>query len=387
MKKLFLSFICLFLMACASAYDFTSGGIYYNISSSSFPYSCEMTYSSGNKYAGNFIIPSTVTYNNVTYSVTSIGSDAFGDCADLTTLALPSSVISVHEKAFYGCANLSSFLVESENPVFSCVDGVLFNKDQTMLMRYPQGRSGSYSIPSTVTSVEKGAFLQCLGLSSISIPNSVTFLGHSSFCSCDGLTSLLIPSSVETIDVSAFENCIGLNSITLSSGIKTIKAEAFKSCSQLSSVSIPSSVTSIEDQAFAYCDKLSSIYTFTVTPIDLSLASIVFKNVNIPTCILHVPAGAKSAYQAANQWQDFLNIVDDVSASAFNANASNLMISITNDKAIISGLPIGASVTVYNLQGVAIYNQKTPQETISVNLPARGSYIVNVGSQCLRIIN
>ena len=94
----------------AMAYDFpyTHQGktLYYDIISDS---TVEVTYYNNSNYvSGDVVIPSTVTYNGTTYSVTSIGGSAFGDCSGLTSVTIPNSVTSIGGFAFSGCSGLTT---------------------------------------------------------------------------------------------------------------------------------------------------------------------------------------------------------------------------------------------------------------------------------------
>ena len=109
-------------------------------------------------YAGIVTIPASVTYNNVKYTVTSIGDYAFYDCDDLTSVTIPNSVTSIGEYAFSSCSGLTSV-----------------------------------TIPNSVTSIGESAFQYCSGLTSVTIPNSVTSIGKEAFSGCTGLTSVTIP--------------------------------------------------------------------------------------------------------------------------------------------------------------------------------------------------
>ncbi|MBQ0085070.1 MAG: leucine-rich repeat domain-containing protein, partial [Prevotella sp.] len=180
-----LSLLCLFCMVSigASAYSFESGGIYYNITSST-KLTCEVTYetSSYNSYSGIVNIPAIVSYNEKTYSVTSIGSDAFCDCTGLSYVIIPNSVTSIGSNTFYRCTGLTSI-----------------------------------EIPNSVIGVGKWAFFYCTGLTSITIPNSVTSIGNSAFSDCSGLTSVTIGNSVTSIGNYAFSGCSGMTSIVVGS--------------------------------------------------------------------------------------------------------------------------------------------------------------------------
>ena len=192
-------------------------------------------------------------------SVTSIGNYAFYFCDGLTNVTIGNSVTSIGEGAFHGCSSLTSITVDSDNPNYASIDGVLFNKAITELICYPAGKAGSYTIPDSVTSIGEGAFGGCTGLTSITIPNSVTSIGNYAFAWCDGLTSIEIPDSVTSIGDSAFAYCEGLTSVTIPDSVTSIGAVAFLGCSGLTSIEIPDSVTSIGDSAFRACTGLTSI--------------------------------------------------------------------------------------------------------------------------------
>ena len=209
------------------------------------------------KYAGEVVIPETVSYQGATYSVTSIGDHAFYDCSGLTEITIPSNVTSIGNIAFLSCTGLTEI-----------------------------------TIPNSVTSIGEYAFSYCSGLTSVTIPNSVTSIGVSAFCDCDGLTEITIPESVTSIGDCAFNSCSGLTSVTIPNSVTSIGQSAFSSCSGLTSIKveegntvydsregcnaiietatntlvagckktiIPNSVTSIGQSAFYYCSGLTSI--------------------------------------------------------------------------------------------------------------------------------
>jgi hypothetical protein len=115
-------------------------------------------------------------------SVTSIGNYAFYDCSSLTSVMIPNSVTSIGEFAFEGRSSLTSIEVDEKNTAYSSLDGVLFNKEQTILICYPTQKEGtSYIIPNSVTSIGDVAFQNCSSLTSVTIPNSVTSIGEGAF--------------------------------------------------------------------------------------------------------------------------------------------------------------------------------------------------------------
>ena len=220
----------------------------------------------------------------ISNSVTNIESDAFATCSSLTNITIPNSVMSIEEFAIidcdnlesitisnsvtnigdglcYRCSNLKNIYVDKNNQYYSSENGILFNKDKSKLIKYPDGKINKQCIiPDNVTDIGEYAFAACSSLTSITIPNSVTSISDSAFYYCSSLTSITIPNSVTSIGGSAFNSCSSLTNITIPNSVTCIDAYTFMRCSSLTSITIPNSVTSIEYGAFNECSSLTDVY-------------------------------------------------------------------------------------------------------------------------------
>ena len=276
-------------------------GIYYNISPSTMTASVTKKPSLG-YYSGDITIPETVSLDDKTYRVTEIEELAFYDCKSLTSVTIPNGVTSIGYQAFYNCTRLTSI-----------------------------------DIPNSVTSIGRGAFSNCTGLTSVTIPNGVTTIEPETFNMCNSLASVIIPNGVTSIGNMAFCRCFDLTSVTIPNGVTSIGYEAFLYCTGLTSVTIPNSVTSISNEAFSNCTSLTSFTCENETPV--TITNSVFSGVNKSTCTLNVPTGSKSAYQNADVWKDFTNIVEYEGASpvvlATGQCGDNLTYTIYDDLSMV----------------------------------------------------
>ena len=130
-----------------------------------------------------------ITSITIPDSVTDIGEYSFYQCSGLTSVTIPESVVSIRESAFFGCSGITNITVNENNKSYSSENGILYNKDKTMLITCPAGKTGSIKIPDSVKNIGWRAFLGCTGLTSIKIPDSVKSIGWNAFIFCAGLKS------------------------------------------------------------------------------------------------------------------------------------------------------------------------------------------------------
>ena len=279
-------------------------------------------------------------------SVNSIGPGAFMACLGLTELTIPAGVTEIGEEAFFGCFSLETIEVAADTPAFCSVDGVLFDKAQTVLVACPGAKSGDYQIPDSVSEIKGYAFAGCRALKKITIPDSVTEIGESvfagcnglktieaaadnpAFCSADGvlydkakttliaypagvkgdfiipegvteigkyafmnaqLTKIFFSDSVTKIGAYAFQGCRNLIKVQWSDNLRVIGPGAFSYCSSLKSITIPSGVTNVDSEAFAHC---GSVRTVTIQEGITEINCLAFSNMSNLTSI-SIPASVE----------------------------------------------------------------------------------------------
>lgn len=299
---------------------------------------------------GAFYECTSLTNVTILGNITSIGNSAFRYCNSLVSIEIPDSVTSIDHNAFLHCSDLaiidvttnsssfssiegvlfdkgqttllqcpggltgscwipenvtnirdissfssvSNIFVATNNTRYSSIDGVLYDRDQTTILRYPGGRAGNYTIPNSVTSIGNRAFAFCSGLYSLTIPNNVTDIGTGAFWPCSSLTSITIPESVTSIGGYPFSFCSSLTNISVAAsnpnysslggvlfdknqttlrqypggltgsyavpyGVTSIGHYAFESCLEVTSIMLPDSVSSIGSGAFAKCPLLVNV--------------------------------------------------------------------------------------------------------------------------------
>lgn len=209
----------------------------------------------------------------ISEGVKNIGMHAFGWSDSITILEIPSSVEMLGTEICYSCSSLTAINVADGNANYSSADGVLFDKDKTKLLVYPQGKTTTaYSVPSTVTEISDSAFSENSNLKSVGIPSSVTKIGRSAFSNCSKLATVRLNSGLKTIDSNAFYNS-AISSITLPDTLETLGGSAFERCLSLVSINIPTSVKTIGDDCF-------DIYNSTYSPAKFSSITVDSANAN-----------------------------------------------------------------------------------------------------------
>lgn len=344
-----------------------------------------------------------LTSVSIASGVTSIGDGAFRSCTNLTSISIPSTVTLIASQAFALCLNLEDISVEASSTTFSARDGVLLNKDETTLLQYPGGKSGEYTIPSTVTTINYYAFAFCAGLTSVTIPPGITTIGPEAFQACTGMTSVTIPSSVTLIDINAFDgctslksvtippstttinsyaffNCTGLTSVNISFGVTKIDLYAFSFCTSLTSVSIPASVTQIGFYAFADCSSLVSISIPASNPNYTTIGGVLFNKPQ--TTLIQYPGGKTGAYTVPSSVTSIGGLAFRSSVGLTSVTIPSSVTSIDSSAFIgcsnLANFAVSASSTSYSTTGGVLLNKA---KTILLQYPGGryGGYTIPAG--------
>ncbi|MBR3938976.1 MAG: leucine-rich repeat domain-containing protein [Bacteroidales bacterium] len=363
MKKIILSLIITVstMLSTAWAYDFSvvvSSGqtLYFNINSNSTSNEVYVTYPNSNAQymdeyyngytttTGNLIIPTSVTYNGITYSVTSIGDNAFyicrgltwvtipnsvttigisafDDCRGLTSVTIPSSVTSIGSSAFRSCRSLTTLTFNAINcnnfgstgyPFGVCPISTIVIGDSVQHIPTDFSYGNSYltslTIGNSVSSIGDNAFRNCSGLTSVTIPNSVANIGSNAFYRCSGLTTLIF-NAINCNDFNsrydhAFDDC-PISAIVIGDSVQRIPAYFAYNNSSLISVIIPNSVSFIGDNAFYGCTSIGRIDVKSVTPPTISSNSFYRVSSSIP---VYIPCGSLSNYSNSAWSSQFSNL-------------------------------------------------------------------------------
>jgi BspA type Leucine rich repeat region (6 copies)/Secretion system C-terminal sorting domain len=350
------------------------------------------SYATFTYYVGNTSYKSKINLSSVKLptSLMSIGDNAFYQCIGLTNVTIPTTINSIGNSAFSGCIKIKN--VELTNAITTIGKSAFYNCN---LLE-------SITIPSSITLIDDYTFYQCTKLNKVTIPSSVfsigknsfeqsgiselimsdglNSIGNSAFSDCYKLVNVLIPNTVKSIGGYAFSQCLSLQSINFPNSISLISDLIFQNCSSLSTISIPASVTMIGNSSFSGCKGLQSILSYSMLPINLFASANVFKSVDKTICKLYVPIGSISLYQLAEQWKDFTNIVEMTTAvpTLINQNIS-IFPNPVSENFTVSGFNGISTIILTDVNGKIVLSKKiSTSEMISTSALPKGLYAAKI---------
>ena len=304
MKKFLLCLLTLFTATTAFAEIVRLGDLYYSLGTTTATVVKDQT--TDKSVYVNFIsvdIPASVTYNNYTYPVTTIGTEAFKNCSNLQSVTLPNSITSISTDAFYYCTKLGSInLPEGLQTIYtdafrycnlssvtipSTVTSISNNAFQgnplTSVVWKPKtcsigsdGNAPFYSTSSQITSFTFGDEVETIPaylcknmskLDTVVLPLSVKSLGNYAFMGCTSLKSINLPATQKTLPEGFLRGCSSLEHIELPATLTTIKTDVFYYCSSLKEINLHEGITEIYTDAFRNCNLTSVTIPSTVTTI------------------------------------------------------------------------------------------------------------------------
>ena len=276
--------------------------------------------------------------------------DAFSDCSSLTNIYIPDSVVEINHFSFDGCISLQSIMVSANNPYYSSVDGILYSKDKTRLIKVPEGlKSEIIVVPYGVTEIESFSFRDMERVIHVELPDSLIKIGNCAFSGCKSLQEIHLPSKLSNLGKrygwNIFDDCSSLNNIVVEvsndyytsiNGIlydkevsKLIKMPP--NCS-VEHFSIPTTVNEIVSNAFKGCSSLKTIeLNDSVTKIGSGAFSgcVSLKNVEIPNSVIEL---GLSAFEGCSSLQEIEvpNSITTIHSSTFAGCSSLYNIDIPN---------------------------------------------------------
>lgn len=350
MKRFLLLALGTILNITGYAYDFESDGMYFNIISAS-DRTVSLTYKDENynTYSGDVVIPGSVIYNDMLFTVENVDYRTFRECSNLKSITLPKGLKNFGTintdwsvGGFYKTSVWDLYVPDMEtflnlniaqwaNPFNS--NGSLFVNGELLVDAIvPEGIQkirfdcfvGCQSLKtikfsSSVQVIESQAFADCTNLEKVQLNDEITEIGVNAFWECTNLKEINIPQNVRLLGDGGngyvFYNCTSLESpMIFPEGLETIPTGMFSGCKSLKEVVFPSTINKIYWHTFNGCISLQSITCNAITPPLCYEAepggSTIFEGVDKFTCTIKVPEGTKDLYSQAESWKQFFNIVE-----------------------------------------------------------------------------
>ncbi len=190
--------------------------------------------------------------------ITSIGNQAFLYNREIESISLPASLETIGDSFIFSSV-LSSIILDEANDYFCLQDGILYNKDKTILVHYPSMKGDiKFTIPNTVKLINNYAFSGCNSLKELEIPGNVETVGHNSFEACENLSNISFCYGLKVIEDAAFDQCNSITNIRLNDSVSYIGSFAFR-CANLKRIRLPEGLEKIENFTFQWCEKLETI--------------------------------------------------------------------------------------------------------------------------------
>ena len=174
------------------------------------------------------------------------------------SVTIPANVSAISNSAFDD-VKVTSFQVNRNNPYFRSINGALYNKSGTLLIRVPSEKKGSFQVPNSVKTIENSAFFQCKRITSITMGNQVKTIRSHAFNRCERLEKITLSDQIKTIPFYCFYNCYSLENVHFPKNLETVSEGAFSNNDALKSVALSNRLEVIENSAFSNCRSLTRV--------------------------------------------------------------------------------------------------------------------------------
>lgn len=398
MRKFATTLLALLLLAHANATSYvTVDNIHYCIdetaqtatvvcrqySEETNPENSWMHYSADELYVGDITIPASFAYDGATYAVTASGAYAFAGSKQMTSLALPASLVTFGNGTFTWCNALKSITVDENNPKFKSQNGIMYYRSPLAIFFVPALFEGDITLPDGLTEIPSSAFQRHTKITSVSVPNSVTAIRDGAFDNCSSLVEINFPSKLTTIERNAFSSCTQLAMVDLSATqVENVGYAAFDGCTNLAwlylgkhlktigkyafenaalyALELPATLQTIDDYAFRGCTGLATV---------------------VNNSSLDIRKGAEThgmvAYYATE-------VIDNRTPTALAETATTRPSIAAQGRTLQISNANGAALTIYNTSGMVVCNEKQAKNQ-TFELPNAGIYLVKIGNHTERI--
>lgn len=330
----------------------------------------------------------------VAEGVASIGIGAFYGCNAVKSINFPSTLSNMGLFAFGVCTALEEINVSSNNEWYCSEEGIVYNKDKTVIVRYPAGKNAKkFDIPDSVQIINNEAFSESVNLETVSIPESVKKIDYHAFYGSQALETVEIPASVEIIGNNVFDACYSLEAINVSAdnaiyssadGVLFNKARTeliYYPAAKETTYTIPDGVKTIKENAFLF----SNVDTFVVPTSVTEIEAAQCKYGSAAKSVTYV--GTKAEWDAI-----YIDPSEGLNDALINANVSFYVDTVSSCKisikrpdvksvnygdvlmfeAVVNNLPEGAKI-VWKLSGDASAKLKIAEDGMSCTVKVTGA--------------
>ena len=318
-----------------------------------------------------------------------IDSRAFRGCSSLTEVVMPLMVNTVGEGVFQECSSLET--VEWEN-MPDCIPAYLFANCKSLREVF---------IPEKTRLIGAYAYQGCTSLKKVELPESLTIIEEGAFSLCTSLLEVVFGAEPDDtasegmrytpllqLGNRSFAGCQSLCEAFLY-GVEAVGDESFDGCSALEAVVFDKRTGTIGSRAFRNCPSLIRIFATSDNPPVLS--NVAFDREAYASVDLYTPVSAESLYKQTAPWSNFMRIYGtEDSPSGIGGGLvddEDEMVQIVTHVGEVSIVGMGlAPVSVYSLDGQLLYSSENPGDSLTVQLPGGGVYIVRVGDDVRKVM-